>query len=915
MGKGSGSKQTVNRYYMSIHFGICAEMDEMTAIYFGEKLGWSGSVSTLSSFAISRDDLFGGDKKEGGVGGYVTFLPGKSDQVMPEVLAERRGLTSATHPAYRGLASAYFTGNAGIYEEDVPWWAISTFGRGTKTGFYWGATPYMQSVWITGKRAPKGLNAQYAMIGNQVTAIFNTNTYLVTIGDDSDTVTDAVTQTVGGYAVRLGRVVHTTNELSWAVTLNDMEVDLTYRLVRDDGDPDTDNVIEGWTAEYGGYQATFSGDSVSLGGLTVTWYAGIITLQFGGAGADANPAHIIYECLTNTEWGMGATDAIIDRAAFETVAETLYHEGFGMSLLWSREQTIEVFISEILDHIQASLYLDPETGKLTIYLFRDNYNVASLPTINPDNAVLDNFQRKLWGETINEVVVTWTNPVNEQDETITYQDLGNIVAQGEVVSDSRNYYGVRTAALASRLAMRDVRQSSAPLASAEALLDRTQWKLKPGSHVKLSWPEYDIETLVMRVTNIDYGKIGDPSITVTLLEDIFALDQADYSESGSTSWIDPAEDPTPMDLTRIITAPAFFTSRQLTNGLADLTYPDVYTAILSATSNTDAVAYDIIGIATQPNGDLVASDLGRRALVGYTTLNVALAEEGTSTIAAFGTVVGGIAPSTSVFMFIGDTIEKAQEIALITARDSTSGAWTISRGLLDTIPRAWAVGTPVWFVTSNTNFFDKTVHGDSEAVSYKLLTNTSTGRLALADAPVQGAVLSARPHLPYRPSNVKIYGVAFGPVDLSGTSGVTSISVTWSNRNRTLEDNTVVGWTEATVLPETGQTTTIRVWKTDGTTLMASHTGITGTSYSLPIADWGTEFECDVEVVAVRDSYESLMGVKRRVRVKPIGYGDLYGDYYGGAGSASSAPVDPPVDDTDPYDPGEIDFPDKYWFY
>ena len=147
----------------------------------------------------------------------------------------------------------------------------------------------------------------------------------------------------------------------------------------------------------------------------------------------------------------------------------LFNEGFGMSIQWTRESTIESFVGEILDHIQAALYVDPETGKFTLKLFRDDYDATTLPLISPDNAVLDNYQRKLWGETVNEIIVSWTNPVNEQDETITQQDLGNITVQGGVVSDTRSYYGIRNASLASRVAIRDVRQSSAPRSLASKL--------------------------------------------------------------------------------------------------------------------------------------------------------------------------------------------------------------------------------------------------------------------------------------------------------------------------------------------------------------------------------------------------------------------------------------------------------------
>jgi hypothetical protein len=135
---------------------------------------------------------------------------------------------------------------------------------------------------------------------------------------------------------------------------------------------------------------------------------------------------------------------------------------------------------------------------------------TTLPTIDPSNATLTNFGRKLWGEIVNEISVTWTNPDNEQDETVTVHDLASITTQGGIVSDSRNYYGVRYARSRKRLAARDLRSAGAPLATCDAEVDRTMWFLRPASVVLLDWPEYGLVGLVMRVTSIDYGKPGDP---------------------------------------------------------------------------------------------------------------------------------------------------------------------------------------------------------------------------------------------------------------------------------------------------------------------------------------------------------------------------------------------------------------------
>ncbi|WP_242137000.1 phage tail protein [Sphingomonas sp. TREG-RG-20F-R18-01] len=848
---------------MSIHYGIAAELDAITGIIVGEKDAWTGEVNAELAIPVSAPELFGGQKKEGGVGGIAYFLPGGPDQVLPQGFAQRRGLTSATHPAYRGLASIYMVGTIAPGE-----------------GFYWGNTPYMNGVWVRGRRAPKGLTAAYAMIGNRVE--FVASGYDITIGDDKQTVIDGQTKNVGGYGVSVTvnasqntRVIGFGGEVLTVY----YSAHVTNGAIVNDGTGGTVIDLNG---------TFFAGNSATLNGIAITAFEGDVTISLGESGQDANPAHIIYECLTNTTWGMGATDGIVDRDNFEAVGRTLYNEGFGMSLAWTRQSSIESFITEIIDHIQGAIYVDPQTGKITLKLFRDDYDESTLPLITPDNADLDSFQRKLWGETVNEIVVTWTNPANEQEETITQQDLGNITVQRAVVSDSRNYYGVRNAALASRLAQRDSRQSAAPLASVEAQLDRTQWNLRPGDIVRLTWPEYDIVNLIMRVTTVDYGKIGVPQITVSLLEDIFSLENAAYNAPPLSGWINPANNPTPMDHVRVITSPAYFSSRRLSAAdAAMLEYPDVLVALLAASSNPDASLYEMVGQSVLPNGQTVAEELGTRTTLGYASLQAALVEEAQSVVTTFGPIVGGTVPTVSGFAFIGDASERFMEIALLDSFNENG--WTMRRGTLDTIPRAWPAGTPVWFYDIRNNFFDPDIRSEGEAVNFKLLTITSKGRLPIASAPVVGAMLTARPHLPNRPANVTVAGVPFGAVDLSGLNPKPSVvPITWANRNRTMEDGTIVGWTDANVVPEAGQTTTIKVVSTAGTVL-ATHAGITGTSFDVPVTDWGSEIDADIMISSMRDSFESLQTIVRRVRI------------VAGGGSPGN-PGNPTPEE--PYDPG-----------
>lgn len=678
MGKSQSAKQQVTDYYMSLHFGVCATVDSVRRLRVNEKVAWDGVVTTLTNVSINQGDLFGGKKKEGGVVGTMTVLPGGSTQVMPEGLAAKLGRTSATCPGFRGLTSVFF------------------HGGGTGRGFLWSSNNYViaQTIDITVQRAPKGLDPTKAIIGS-----------------------------------------------------------------------------------YG----------------------------------DANPAHIIFETLINTDWGMGAPTTIVDSTSFSNAAITLYNEGFGLSMLWTRQSSIEDFISEILDHIQATLFVNPRTGLLTLNLYRDDYDPDTLRVINPDNADLNNFQRKMWGETVNEIVVSWTNPDNEQDETVTAQDLGAIAAQGDLISDSRNYYGVRNKELAVRLAERDLRTSSAPLATVEVELDRTAWDLLPGEVVKVDWPEYDLEDLVMRVGTVDYGKLGDPVIKATLIEDIFSLEHPTSDAPGS-GWTRPGEEPLPMAHTQVFTLPQFFvTSAILQAGVLDLFYPEVVAGVFGHPQGHDTSGFELLSEQVSTTGVVSFKTAGTKNITDRVVLLSSMSAAVSSTLP--GETVSDVllGPQVGGFVFIGSGDDDDMEIALVDSYDGFD--WTLARGVLDTTPRTWAAGTPLWFVNPGVRITDdKTVRSAGESPEYKLLSRTSLGILAEADAPVVTGTMSARPHLPLRPANVKVNGTGFGSLSIGASANVT---ITWATRNRTLEDGQVVKWNAGTVSPEYAQETVVSIYDQD----------------------------------------------------------------------------------------------------
>lgn len=542
---------------------------------------------------------------------------------------------------------------------------------------------------------------------------------------------------------------------------------------------------------------------------------------------NANPAYMIYECLTNSDWGMGDDPATVDTASFASAAAVLKTEGFGLFMLWVQSDTIENFVGEILDHIQAFLFLSPKTGKWTLKLLRADYVVANLPVYDPDNADITDFDRKVWGETINEIVVSWTNPVTEQVETVTEQDLANIVQQnGQIVSQSRNYYGIRSGDLAVTVAARDLRTACAPLATCSLKCFRSAWGTTPGDCVVVNWPSENADHIVMRVMGVDYGDRSDSAVTVTLIEDIFALDAPAYTASASSAQQPTAAQPNAPGHVKLFTLPAFLVAA---TGLG-LNDPEVIAGLLVSDPNLDFRNYEPYTAVALPNGTVQQQSIGTRAHVGYVAYGTALPRQAVTTIASFG-AVEGLVPTLANLVFIGAGGDVDVEIAIIQAI-ATDGTYTLYRGVLDTVPRAWPAGTPMWFLRGDVNVVDTTRRAPGETVKYRPLMRTSVALLPYDSGVDASLTLTDRPYLPTRPANVQVNGVGFGTATLGGGNA----TVTWANRNRLSETSQILAWTAADVTPEMGQTTTVRVLDSGGGVLK-TFAGLTGTTTTVLAAD------------------------------------------------------------------------------
>lgn len=536
---------------------------------------------------------------------------------------------------------------------------------------------------------------------------------------------------------------------------------------------------------------------------------------------DMNPAHIIRECLTDPTWGLGYTSADIDDDSFSSVAATLFDEGMGISILWTNESPIEDFISEIVRHIDAALFITKSDGKFKLKLIRED-EVAS-PTVfigEDDVASVTNYYKKSFGELVNSVTVNYEDTEINETRSVTVQDVALIQMQGQVISTTIQYPGFTNKSIATRVAQRDLRSLSSQLRSCTIECTRIAASLEIGDTFVFTWPDLGFSSTVMRVQGLEFGDGRSNRIRIKALEDVFSLPATSIIESPDI--YDPNLGGTAIDAAPrlLIEAPYYELAQRLGQ-----------TAVDETLSSSPEAGY-IIAAAGRSAG-AINSRLYVDSGAGYE-------DSGNLEFSPFGYLAADVLPSETTIVIQNtqdvDLVETAthlqvnEELMVINSITENSSGYEVGvgRGILDTVP------APMHSTGDAVIFWD--VYGETDEVEYaaietifaKILTNTGNDQLLLADATAESITLDYRAIRPYPPGNVKVNGTAY-PSYIGETA---ELQITWSHRDRLQQTSgELYDTTYGNIGPEAGVTYTLRIYGEDDT-LLRTETGITGTSYT-----------------------------------------------------------------------------------
>lgn len=844
-------KQTIGyKYFASGHFVLChGPIDAITKISFQDKDAYLNEENTNKTIYINKPSLFGGDEQSGGVQGNIELLFGHADQqkssVLQRICAKISNAFGGLISAYRGVCSVVFDN---VYIGTAPnmpdskWRVKRTQVRhdGVQQWYKEKADiiAIPEKILIDDLKFPANLATTDGSAGVTIKDGFTEHDVLV-VEKPKGLTYKAWSRWSSDSMIPVGRKPW---ENSITVTANGSSKTYWEQEFL------TQNEAEEYAANL--YFTLSGSDSYRfwINDIPPTDNRGGVSLRvYIGGHIDLNPAHIIRECLTNQIWGIGVNESSIDDQSFKKAADTLHYERMGISIKWTDSTSINEFVDNIKEHINAQLYLDRVTNKWKLYLIRDDYDVDDLVDLDESNIRNLDFERRTLAECVNAVTVTYWDQARAKESTVTVQDIARIAQQGGVISQSIDYKGFTNSDLASRIALRDLKTLSSTLASVSFDVDESfseSWH--EGMPFKLSDESYGLSEAVMRIRTIKRGDGINNTVYVEAIEDSFSSPMQSVVE-----YVPPitSGDSTAKNATAIaFEIPYIELVEQYGQDEVD-----------SKLSNYPELGY--IGMAAiRPNNQHINASLYVDAGAGYderTTLDFCPSASLKNDIGYVDSSFELESVGEFELLQVNHRIQVNDEIMAFVSFDAVTNVITVKRGCFDTVPQKHSAGSKI-FGWDNYSGIDDLEYLSGENLSLKALTLTGSDVLELNEATSHSLTLSGRAIRPYPPANVKINDIHW-PDDVTG-----DLILTWNHRNRMQETGgSPLGWFDGDVILEDGVTYVVELY--DETDLLISSTNIGVVNTTTVDYSSVTTATCRIKLYSIRDGYKSQQAFEHTV--------------------------------------------------
>jgi hypothetical protein len=479
-------------------------------------------------------------------------------------------------------------------------------------------------------------------------------------------------------------------------------------------------------------------------------------------GRHANPMNVLYEILTNQEWGSALTN--VDTATLIVAGNKLFEENHGFSMVLDSPRECSSVIEEIERQVDGRLYFDEVDGLYKFRLVREfNWEGESpqpeVLQLNDANVDDVEFDQGVWEDTTNHVKVGYEDPEKDYAEAFAIAiDGANTLIQQANITATPVYPGVKQGSLANVIAWRELRLLSYPLQRVRVRVNRDASLTIPTDVFDLTWSPRGIANVRFRVTGVQLGDDRSGLITIDATIDLYQTEQAVFGDPPETQWI-------PFDTTasdaidpRIVNIPAILVPEDVREVSLSANQPMLVATRPNSLHVTYDVVEDIEGLTESPLFDGVYEFVDT---VGEFTPSALLSRAVTKEEAFTG-------PSPEITVDGGTDLERVTDVVSVSAlddgpvnlaliddeivffeslQDNGGGSFSLigtRRGMLGTIPADHADNARVYFFTYGAGLYRAPVRllrdgtgaeiGRSDDFRVKFLTTTPAQTLAEDDA-------------------------------------------------------------------------------------------------------------------------------------------------------------------------------------
>lgn len=561
-------------------------------------------------------------------------------------------------------------------------------------------------------------------------------------------------------------------------------------------------------------------------------------------GADINPVHKIREILTD-DTAMNKPESSVNDLNFMKAADRIYDEGLGISWSITEKSCIDA-INELCYHIEAGIRVNRQTGLYEMILFRDDwFEEDEIHSISESKIKSMQYEITNADEVINQVNVNFYDRANIKNSSFSISESGLIQTLGRVNAETLDFpyfMNMRNAEIVANWKLKQLSTGAFKGSFTTGWREARKWNRY--DLIRLPWSKRWTGTVLVRIMSINLGGPTNNEVSIEYIEvvpstgmmntSIVADEPIDKPLPPQACEYEPFEMPYYLAAMRLGQRQvdeelAYESNFGLVGVVAEKPQENSLYAVMMTNNYDEWVRAGSIQYSLTADSDQIIS----KTSSSFTVENWKKISN---------------VPTGTLIQCGKEWLTGLSEWMVFQSVDHNTGVVSVKRGALDTQPKDWDLGLKLYFCGTDVAY-DATEYVAGEKVLVSALTTTPSGVLEQKGSNL--VEMKARAIRPYPPANVKIND-SYWPETHIITN---DIVLTWAHRNRIQQTGgEIIGWYEGDVSAEEGVTYSYEL--TSGATVLASASGITSNTATIPASSLLPSKVHTLKIWSVRDGYE-----------------------------------------------------------